>query len=94
MMTNFMLIDLCSRHLQFSFGCFVIRASFVSTEGATAYSNAFYGRGSGSIYLDNVGCTGTESRLVDCSHRGIGVHDCSHYEDAGLSCQGALEVYK
>ena len=67
---------------------------FVSTEGATAYSNAFYGRGSGSIYLDNVGCIGTESRLVDCSHRGIGVHDCSHYEDAGLSCQGALQVYK
>ena len=55
--------------------------------GATAYSNAFYGRGSGPIYLDNVGCTGTESRLVDCLHRGIGVHNCGHSEDAGISCQ-------
>ena len=55
--------------------------------GATAFSNAFYGRSSGFIYLDNVGCTGTESRLVDCSHDGIGVHNCRHSEDTGIQCQ-------
>lgn len=43
--------------------------------------------GSGSILLDNVGCTGRESKLVNCSHNGIGVHDCSHSEDAGVRCR-------
>ena len=55
--------------------------------GARAYSNAFYGQGTGPIYLDNVGCTSAESRLVDCSHSGIGVHNCGHSEDAGIQCQ-------
>ena len=54
--------------------------------GATARSSAFFGQGVGSIFLDNVGCSGTESRLIDCAHSGIGSHDCSHSEDAGVTC--------
>ena len=49
-------------------------------------SQATFGRGTGLILLDNVGCTGTESSLLSCSHRGIGVHGCSHSEDAGVMC--------
>ncbi len=44
-------------------------------------------RGTGAIFLDDVQCTGTETRLVDCSHRGIGVHNCSHFEDIALECE-------
>ena len=33
-------------------------------------------------------CTGTETRLVDCPSNPLGVHDCSHFEDAGVTCQG------
>ena len=33
-------------------------------------------------------CTGTESTLTQCSHNGIGNHDCSHSEDAGVICEG------
>ena len=55
--------------------------------GATPYSNAYFGQGSGSIILDNVTCTGSELTLDSCSHLGIGVtKSCSHSEDVGVRC--------
>ena len=45
------------------------------------------GRGSGSIWLDRVTCTGNESTIASCGHLGVGIiRDCSHYEDAGVMC--------
>ena len=42
--------------------------------------------GTGAIHLDDLRCTGSESRLTDCPHRGAGVHNCVHSEDAGVRC--------
>ena len=42
--------------------------------------------GTGEIVLDNLGCTGTESRLIDCPHSGLGTSNCGHYKDAGVRC--------
>ena len=47
---------------------------------------AAFGQGSGSILLDNLACTGSESSLASCPHRGVGTHSCWHGEDAGVVC--------
>ena len=46
-----------------------------------------FGQGAGPILLDEVQCTGNETRLVDCGHNGISTHDCSNTQDAGVICQ-------
>ena len=56
-----------------------------------AYSYAKFGPGSGPIYLDDVACTGDESRLTSCN---TSTSDCSHSEDAGVLCQpSGIYVY-
>ena len=53
---------------------------------AIAVRQATFGGGAGSILLSGVRCTGTESSLLRCGHYGIGVHYCSHSNDAGVVC--------
>lgn len=62
------------------------------TDGAIAYSNARFGVGTGEIYLDNLGCTGTEDGLVNCPNNGFGDHNCFHFEDAGVFCTPSKQV--
>ena len=50
-----------------------------------------YGVGEGQIWLDDVQCTGTESHVGECSHKGWGVHNCGHHEDVAVSCVGAIK---
>ncbi len=44
-----------------------------------------FGRGTGPIYVDNIGCTGTEPRLLAC-HYDMDTTDCFHAHDAGVRC--------
>ena len=50
-----------------------------------------FGSGRGPIFLDDVNCTGTELQLTSCKNRGVGVHNCFHFKDAGVVCKGELE---
>jgi len=80
------------RQLGFPFG----RVADIST----------FGQGSGDIWMDDVECSGSESRLEQCTHSGWGNHNCGHNEDVAIQCwstrlmgegatssQGRLEVY-
>lgn len=54
--------------------------------GATATNKSTFGNGPGVIFLDEVGCTGNESRLIDCPSTGYGATDCFTNENAGVRC--------
>ena len=52
--------------------------------GAMALPFARYGQGTGAIVMDNVRCTGSEARLIDCPH--VTQHNCTHFGDVSVRC--------
>ena len=56
--------------------------------GVSDSDSSLFGSGASSqrIWLDDVACSGSESRLIDCSHAGIGNENCVHSEDVGIVC--------
>ena len=66
----------------------VCRQLGFGSSGVVINTNNFT-QSSGSIWLNNVACTGSESTLVSCGHLGVGItSSCYHYEDAGVRCNG------
>lgn len=51
---------------------------------ATGWNN--FSAGSGRIWMDHVSCRGNESALWNCKHDGWGKHNCTHQQDAGVTC--------
>ena len=54
--------------------------------GCDCYLLYSYGSTTGMIWLDNVRCSGTESRLTNCLTTILGSNDCSHSEDVAIDC--------
>ena len=61
--------------------------SFFITDGI-AQLNSYYGAGSGQIWLDDVACTSSNTKLLQCHSSPIGSHSCSHSDEAGVKCEG------
>ena len=54
-----------------------------------AFSNAHFGAGIGSVFLNSVSCSGREIGILDCPYS-TSTSSCSHSDDAGMRCQGML----
>ena len=55
--------------------------------GATYFSSAYFGQGSGPIFMDDVGCGSSDTVLLACSYDPNTSED-NHGEDAGVRCGG------
>ncbi|GCB83128.1 hypothetical protein scyTo_0023414 [Scyliorhinus torazame] len=52
----------------------------------SARTGAYYGEGTGDIWTTK--CLGTEPALDQCSVNAGGVKNCTHIQDAGVTCSG------
>lgn len=75
----------CSDFFGAQEACVVCRQLGYNTAGRIWPSTRF-GRGVGTIWLDDLACSGSETRLESCRSRGWGVHNCRHSKDVGVSC--------
>ena len=55
--------------------------------GAMAFGSAYFGQGSGPIFMDVVACDSNDTALLACSYDPNTSED-SHAEDAGVRCGG------
>ena len=74
-----------NRSLSFRERAFTL--SICGSPGVQSFGSAYFGQGIGSIFLDNVACSGSETSLISCPYTTPTSSD-SHSEDAGVRCPG------
>ena len=69
---------------------FIEYDAILFSSDAVAFSNAHFGVGIGSTFLDEVICSGSESSLLDCTRASSVTCSYGHQEDAGVRCYSKL----
>ena len=63
-----------------------VLCSMLKLGPGTEIDNIKYMTDHGTIWLDDVRCSGRETDIAECSHNGWGVHNCQHEKDVAISC--------
>ena len=71
------------------FICFCFQHNIGATVILNA-SEAGFGVPTGPVLFDEANCLGSESRLANCRHNGVGTLNCDHSKDVGLRCQAEV----
>lgn len=58
-----------------------------------AKSGAFFGQGTGTVWMEDLKCTGQELTVKQCPSKALGTSTCSHTQDAGVICRGTIILY-
>ncbi|XP_053387247.1 uncharacterized protein LOC123541978 [Mercenaria mercenaria] len=56
----------------------------ISYSNVLYYGRAYFGPGSGQIFVDDLACSGDEYHLNECYY--IPEHNCGHYDDVSVIC--------
>ena len=83
---------ICDRDWDIDDAMVVCRQLDFSYENAVVKTGAYFGEGTGPIWLDNVNCTGQEQNVTVCGHSKWGVSDCDHSRDVGVICEAPIQL--
>ncbi|XP_043542452.1 deleted in malignant brain tumors 1 protein-like [Chiloscyllium plagiosum] len=60
--------------------------------GVAVSVNSSFGPGEDPIWLDNFRCVGTEGTINECPREQRNINNCTHSQDAGVTCSGRFPV--
>ena len=71
---------------------FISLINVSSTTGAVVYLSATFGQGIVPVWLNDVHCSGTESRLENCFNNRVRYHSCFRVEESAVICQSKIQL--